>query len=283
MSARLTCPWCRAALTLDAAGANCCEHGRFPYRDGVLSFLPRDAAAFEEHWDTTVGAPLPRKKMAVAKRFLHPLLQNAAWTSALDLGCGDGVHLAVLRDAAPQADLIGLDVSRTALRSARGHVERWLPLHAEAERIPLANECVDAGFAFGVLAYLAAPWLGLAELVRVVKPGGLIGVWFYPDRDDIPGRAFKFTRHVVTRLPRFAQMRIADLIVPFLGVLPTASGLTLRHASWTACREVVLVNLAPAQLIFATADEIKARLRALDCEIVAYDADLPHTVWAKKG
>jgi hypothetical protein len=67
-----------------------------------------------------------------------------------------------------------------------------------------------------------------------------------------------------------------------LGLLPTASGVSLRNASWAACREVVLVNIAAPRLMFPTAAEVIARFDALGCHVEIVDTQRPITVWARR-
>lgn len=278
---QLICPVCRQSLALSTQGAECPEHGHYPKRGPALSFLREADQGFDQHWRDAAGEALPQAKLEVAQRFIEPLLKSD-FAQILDLGCGDGVHLKVLREHFPRAGLIGLDLSLHALASAARHVTDWSALHADAAKVPLADNSVDASISFGVLAYMPDPWQGLAEMIRVTRPNGLIGVWFYPGRKGLLGYVFKLIRRTAASLPRWLQRRLADLIVPFLGVLPTASGVRLGRASWAACREIVLVNIAPKSLIFPSEQEIREQILALDCEIICNDLKHPHTLWARK-
>jgi len=75
---------------------------------------------------------------------------------------------------------------------------------------------------------------------------------------------------------------IADCIVPFLGLLPTRSKMSLANASWRQCREVVLVNIAPSQLYFPQEAEIEGWFAKNDVETVWRDDKAPVTLWGKK-
>ena len=126
------------------------------------------------------------------------------------------------------------------------------------------------------------PWDGLAEMVRVTSRGGLVGVLMYPKTTTLIGKVLSIFRFIVPRLPYFLQALIADMVVPFLGFLPTVGKLHLGNASWRACREVVLVNIAPSKLYFPTKSEIIDKLNALGCRIVSDNLELPFSIWAIK-
>lgn len=94
-------------------------------------------------------------------------LLGAGTGRCLDIGCGTGVHAAVLRDLGWHP--LGIDLSVGQLRHARRH----LPVAAgHGARLPVASAAVDA-----VVATLihtdVADWQGtLREAARVLRPGG---------------------------------------------------------------------------------------------------------------
>lgn len=93
----------------------------------------------------------------------------------LDLGCGDGHLLTLLRDAGhPAARLAGLDLSGDELRAARARPAlAAVPLvQARAQALPLPAASRDI-----VLSHLAFTLMDelprvVAELARVLRPGG---------------------------------------------------------------------------------------------------------------
>lgn len=283
----LACPVCGSALTRIGDGVRCPQHGLFPRNGRLISFISGGASDFDRHWDLARAEQRPAAKVEAARRFLAPLRDLAGKRSAplnvLDVGCGDGVHVQQLLAGEGGFFVAGLDYSARALASAMQIGGDWLPVHGDAQHLPFAADSFDAVVSFGVQAYLDDPDRGLAEIVRVATPGALIGLWYAPPRRGLAGALFSLTRAVVPRLPGWAQVALANTLVPFLGLMPTASTLSLRTGTWRECREVILVNIAPRHLEFPARAEIERKLSVLGCEIVARPDAIEGEYWARKG
>lgn len=98
----------------------------------------------------------------------------------LDAGCGPGtITLGLARKVAP-GKVIGIDVEESQFESARKQVEREglnLELRqASVYELPFEDGSFDAVFSHAVIEALSDPAAAIAELRRVLKPGGLIGV-----------------------------------------------------------------------------------------------------------
>lgn len=144
-------------------------------------------------------------------------------TTLLDVGCGDGFHLPRL--AASGARVIGLEPHLPLLARAR---HRGPVLGASAEAMPLADGVVDVVHARWAYFFGAGSERGLAEVVRVLRPGGTayvidhdvtrtrFGSWFraaYPAYDPLGVERFwrrqGFARERLT--VRWAFERRSDL------------------------------------------------------------------------
>jgi ubiquinone/menaquinone biosynthesis C-methylase UbiE len=92
----------------------------------------------------------------------------------LDVGCGDGALAEALARAGAQ--VTGIDADRHMLAAARerfaaARLEAAL-LQADAQAQPFGDARFDAVVAVTVLCLLRQPERALAEMARVLKPGG---------------------------------------------------------------------------------------------------------------
>jgi ubiquinone/menaquinone biosynthesis C-methylase UbiE len=104
--------------------------------------------------------------------------RHARGKDVLEVGCGTGLILKeVARDARRAS---GADLSGGMLRRAR---ERGLRVaQADATAIPFASESFDVVCAFKVLPHVRDLKAALAEMARVLRPGGHLLAEFYNRR-----------------------------------------------------------------------------------------------------
>ena len=99
----------------------------------------------------------------------------------VDLGCGEGGPGLWLA-AQAGARLIGVDFSRYALASAARHASGYLPdgragfVRGTLTATGLADASVDAVCSFYAFIFCTDKLAGLAELRRIVRPGGRIAL-----------------------------------------------------------------------------------------------------------
>ncbi|MFJ1750808.1 class I SAM-dependent methyltransferase [Streptomyces sp. NPDC088116] len=127
-------------------------------------------------WDTRFPDDGPAFAAAVADLGLR------SGNAVLDAGCGTGRALPPLRDAVgSRGTVLGADLTPAmldaAVRAGRGHSGRLLL--ADVRRLPLRAQALDAVFAAGLISHLPQPAENLAELARVVRPGGRLAL-FHP-------------------------------------------------------------------------------------------------------
>jgi SAM-dependent methyltransferase len=123
----------------------------------------------------------------------------------LEVGCGAAQCTRWLRRHGARA--IGLDLSRTMLGYARRADPPTPALCADARALPLPDGGVDLAFsAYGAVPFVADPWTVMAEVFRVLRPGGrwVFAVthpvrWAFPD-DPGPG-GLTATRSYFDRTP----------------------------------------------------------------------------------
>lgn len=131
----------------------------------------------------------------------------ASWTApagdevVLDVGCGSGYALRAVHAAYPDARLHGIDRSIPFLvtghrRLHRDGIEATL-LHGDAEDLPYADGSVDAAIFAGTPNEVADRPRALAEIARVLRPGGRLWLMASVRGDgpfaDVGARGFAWT------------------------------------------------------------------------------------------
>jgi arsenite methyltransferase len=98
-------------------------------------------------------------------------------TRLVDIGCGPGTYTLRLAQRHPGLRAIGIDRSDRQLRRARARAGRAGADNCrfqlgDALRLPLADGSVDAAVASRLLMVLSDPARALAEIHRILRPGG---------------------------------------------------------------------------------------------------------------
>ena len=106
-------------------------------------------------------------------------LGDFAFTPAvvLDLGAGTGRCARELKRRYPRALVVAVDLSLGMLREARHHQGLWRRFAracGDAARLPLASASVDLVFSNLMLQWCQPPDAALAEVRRVLRPGGFL-------------------------------------------------------------------------------------------------------------
>jgi demethylmenaquinone methyltransferase/2-methoxy-6-polyprenyl-1,4-benzoquinol methylase len=142
-------------------------------------------------------------------RKLQPQLRSDA--KVLDVGCGTG-DLSIELFEESGAQVTGIDFCRPMLELAQVKAPHLRFVEGDALRLPFSDaafDCVTVAFA---LRNLASVEQGLAELKRVLKPGGMVAVLEF-SQPTVPG-----IRHLV----RFYYWRLLPWIGGLLSGLRSA-------------------------------------------------------------
>jgi ubiquinone/menaquinone biosynthesis C-methylase UbiE len=137
--------------------------------------------AFDEALATQTETLYRTRDVLRRRRLVREALEAAPGERILDVGCGPGFYLAeLIEQVGPTGSLVGIDASPHTLALARhrtqGHHNVEFHL-ADATSLPVPDAAVDAALAVQVLEYVADPDAALAELHRVLRPGGRLVVW----------------------------------------------------------------------------------------------------------
>jgi ubiquinone/menaquinone biosynthesis C-methylase UbiE len=99
----------------------------------------------------------------------------------LDVGCGPGFYVKELLDqVGVGGSVTGVDVSRAMLAVAAKRVDGHDNVafyEAEATKLPVPDHAFDAAVSVQVLEYVPDVAAALAEIHRVLRPGGRIVIW----------------------------------------------------------------------------------------------------------
>jgi len=90
----------------------------------------------------------------------------------LDVGCGSGTMAKALKRERPELDVHGADFSASTIEAAQKDAQGVTFVQAPAEALPFDDGWFDAVTMFDVLEHVDDPARVLAEIARVLKPGG---------------------------------------------------------------------------------------------------------------
>lgn len=130
----------------------------------------------------------------------------------LDVACGTGVLArAAAKRVEPEGEVVGLDINQGMLAVARQkapHIE-WQPGPAEA--LPFEDDSFDAVVSQFSLMFFEDRPAALAEMRRVLRPGGRLAVAVWDSLENTPGYAA-----MVTLLQRLFGDQVANALrAPF--------------------------------------------------------------------
>ena len=142
---------------------------------------PDQQDAYMHDYDGALTAQVIAGRTAdVHGAFFLPYLR--AGMDVLDCGCGPGSISVGLAAAVAPGSVTGIDLEESQLAMAR-ETASGLGLanvtfeNADARNLPYEDAQFDAVFSHAMLEHLPDPVLVLAEMRRVLKPGGLVAIW----------------------------------------------------------------------------------------------------------
>jgi SAM-dependent methyltransferase len=157
----------------DECGPIRVEHGR---GGGAVRAHYDRVGFFFADWDAA-------RRVFHAYSQLGALLRSAEANDGplVDVGCGEGRTYASLSDTR-QRRWLGLDLSSGNLRRVRQRFGHVPAVQADATALPLKTESAALVVCQGVLHHTADPRGAFAELVRIMRPRGVIQLSVYNRR-----------------------------------------------------------------------------------------------------
>ena len=154
--------------------------------------------AISSTYQTTHGGGLWQQPMAwgvwrIPESELRAL-EQVENRDVLELGCGAAQWTNALIEAGARA--IGLDLSDQQLMHARARSRRTPLVQGDAERLPFRDDAFEVVFCDHGAMTFASPHATIAEVSRVLRPGGLFAFCMSSPVRDI---CFDITQDAVTR------------------------------------------------------------------------------------
>jgi SAM-dependent methyltransferase len=258
----LACPDCRAPLGAARERTACPGCGRrLDLAVPLLRLLPareqareeaRTLASFERQWGAygRLRRIFGKDEGAMAANLVGARMGahiDRGWYAGkrvLDAGCGHGRYLRAF--ASLGAEVVGLDAGRgPELAGVPLDDPRISVVQGSVLAAPFVDGAFDLVFSDGVIHHTPDAHAAYLELARLVKPGGALYVWVYPQEGALRETVFGTARAVSTRLPGPAMKTLAFMLAPLTLGVRSYSGTNLARASWSECAQVVHDWLAP--------------------------------------
>lgn len=184
------CPQCHHTLDKDFLCQSC--HIQYTIKNGIANLLVPEQKDFNQteqrFWDYTYQREgkrsLDKRNFYYHEHFRRPLLNLPDRAVILEVGCGNRADSMELAMAGKR--VIATDVSLQALMNARQLAEEAKLseslefIAADAEQLPFHDSSFDGALIAAALHHLQDPLIGLQEMKRVVKNGGIISIGVEP-------------------------------------------------------------------------------------------------------
>ncbi|HEU5200636.1 MAG TPA: class I SAM-dependent methyltransferase [Ktedonobacterales bacterium] len=156
----------------------------------------------------------------VGSKMIRQHAPETAWTIALldikpadrilEIGFGAGRAIELIAARTPQGAVAGIDLSPTMVQASRrrnaqainaGRVDLRL---GTVERVPFHDQHFDKLFSIHSLYFWPEPLLAIAEMARVLRPGGRLALTFSPGKVNEQPNAYiqQTVEHLITAMQR---------------------------------------------------------------------------------
>jgi SAM-dependent methyltransferase len=213
----------------------------------------------------------------------------------LDVGCGPGALTAELVGRVGPERVSAVDPSDSFVEAARGRYPGVEVQRATAETLPFPDRAFDAVLAQLVVHFMADPVVGLGEMGRVTRPGGVVAacVWDHADGQGPLSvfweAAVDLDQEVVDEsgLPGASEGDLARLFTAagLHEVEGTALTIEVEHPSFDEWWTPFTLGVGPAGAHVRGLDEEQTLQLRERCRVALPDAPFVLTgrAWAARG
>jgi ubiquinone/menaquinone biosynthesis C-methylase UbiE len=157
---------------------------------------------------------------AVGNKMVRQHAPETAWTIALldikptdcilEIGFGAGRAIELIAAQIPQCAIAGIDLSPTMVQASRRRNAQAMKAgradlrRGTVENLPFQDQQFDKIFSIHSLYFWSEPLLAVAEIARVLRPGGLLALTFSPGKVDAEPDEYtqKMVEHLITGMQR---------------------------------------------------------------------------------
>lgn len=216
-------------------------------------------------------------------------LKDRGVREVLDVGCGTGHVSSVLSASNPDIAYTGIDVASAAINGAKQTGRPGKYLVADTASLPFAAGTFDAVISLYALEHFTRPRESLQEMVRVVRPGGVVAI--YSMNYDRPLGTVSSVRLGLRNKPR---LHPANLVVYAANRTLHALRQIVKSVRYAVEPSFVSFEMVDSPLVLEGAYEVDfdavhvvsgiSVARALEqagCRIV--DSNVPNRLFAKRA
>lgn len=220
--------------------------------------------------------------MGIWSRFVGEVfldwLRPPAGLRWIDIGCGNGAFTQLLAERCAPTEIQGIDPSEGQLAFARTRSSWGMAefRQGDAMSLPFPKDRFDAAVMALVLVFVPDPAKGIGEMVRVVRPGGIVATYMW----DMLGDGFPLDPILVEmramglappRPPRIDASRMEALRTLWMDAgldavetreIPVQRTFADFDSFWTTKLKAPSIGPSVAAMASGDVEELKSRLRA---------------------
>ncbi|GJV02723.1 S-adenosyl-L-methionine-dependent methyltransferases superfamily protein [Tanacetum coccineum] len=156
------------------------KYGEYRPASSEIFRLPLVSFLYERGWRQAFtiwgGFPGPEREFELMRDYLKPVIGG----TIIDASCGSGMFTRLFAKSGLFSLVVALDFSESMLKQSYDYIkedsiskENLILVRADIARLPFASSSIDAVHAGAALHCWPSPSAGVAEISRILRPGGV--------------------------------------------------------------------------------------------------------------